>query len=900
MQPSDADRPTFIDLAVKAGLVPADTPARDATTIIQAGLATEEALLALARDHAEAGAGCPVCRGPLVTLRRTPALQLACDRCGLDVALDVTLSSGRALPADAPAEVRDAAADPRHHFGTYVLVREIGRGGFGSVYRAWHRPLNRFVAVKFMTSDDPKDAARFQREAQTSARLSHPHIVPIYEVGQLQGRHYIAMEFVDGRNLTHHRLAPRRAVEVIRDAADAVHYAHTLGVIHRDIKPHNLMLDARHHVWIMDFGIARPVGTGATLTVTGTVVGTPAYMAPERAEGKPGDARSDVYALGATLYEVLTGRAPFDAATPFDTLQQVLTRDPAPPRRFNSAIPHEVETIVLKAMDKDPARRYATARDLADDLRRWLDGEPIGATRASIPYRLRKSIARQPVIWSLGALLALAVVLGGRGLIVSRGNLQRALDAERERLAAERTLTDRLRTQELVERTARRLRDIEAALSRRLSDERLAELHAEIDGIVAQLTADEPGLWHLRGEAHRLRHRGAEAIADYTRAVDAPSSPVRAAAALGRARLRLEELVTLRIVTPVDTLLKRAAREERVTRLLQEDLKIASGGRIPEESRALPAIWSALATRNYEFAHRHATLEIAAGGAAADFFLARAFTQGGSVSLDDLNMSLERHRAQPMAWTCRGVMRAQTGDPLGAIADCTEALRYDDRCAPALFTRGSWYHKLREPDRARADLERAASIDPTHAPGWAVLGQVHAVLGDMAAAEASLARAIALEPQFALAYLSRAQIREAAGRLDESLADFGTGIRLDPANGLAYAGRAQLRFTRQEYAEAVDDLTRAIERLGDQPPLYTRRGYARALGGDTQAGLADINRAISLDPSRPAPYFTRARVRRMAGNRSGAAMDLRRYLELAPDGEDAAAARAMLEELKRE
>ncbi|MBI2900511.1 MAG: protein kinase, partial [Planctomycetes bacterium] len=306
-------------------------------------------------------------------------------------------------------EIAQAMEDPQRVFGKFVLLREIGRGGFGAVYRAWQRDLGRFVALKFLESSDPEGVRRFAREAQTAAKLNHPNIVPIYEVGEQAGRHFISMEFIDGRTLDKARLPARRAAEALRDAALAVHFAHGRDIVHRDLKPENLMLDAAGHVWVMDFGLAREVQGGTTMTASGVIVGTPAFMAPEQASGKRCDARSDVYSLGATLYALLCGRPPFAGATALDIVLQVRERDPARPRSVEPKVHPELETIVLKAMEKEPARRYLTAADFAEDLRRFLDGEPIGARRASVIYRLRKAALRHKAI-AVGVLAAVAAL----------------------------------------------------------------------------------------------------------------------------------------------------------------------------------------------------------------------------------------------------------------------------------------------------------------------------------------------------------------------------------------------------------------------------------------------------------------------------------------------------------
>ena len=312
------------------------------------------------------------------------------------------------------------AAAPTQKFGDYELLEEIARGGMGVVYRARQVSLNRIVVLKMILAGNlasATDVERFYSEARAAGDLQHPNIVVIHEVGQHDGQHFFSMDYVDGPSLADTRVdgtwPPREAARLVRQIARAIHYAHTRGIIHRDLKPRNVLLTPDGQPRVTDFGLAKRLHGTSGLTASGQILGTPSFMSPEQARGKVRGVgpRSDVYSLGAILYSLLTGRAPFSGSNPIEVIKRVIERDPTPPRRLKPQLDKDLETITLKCLQKDPDERYSSARELAEDLGRFLKNEPIRARPAGRSEKLWRWCRRKPLVASLIAATGLLLVL---------------------------------------------------------------------------------------------------------------------------------------------------------------------------------------------------------------------------------------------------------------------------------------------------------------------------------------------------------------------------------------------------------------------------------------------------------------------------------------------------------
>jgi eukaryotic-like serine/threonine-protein kinase len=399
----------------------------------------------------------------------------------LRLQLEVHSALSRACGGAAPRPAQSSA--PLPEISGYEVLAEIGRGGMGVVYRARQIHPSRHVAIKMILDGrfaSRRDLRRFRNEAEAVAALDHPNIVSVHEVGEHQGLQYFSMRLLEGGSLadagTNLFNDPRRVAELLAEIAGAIHHAHQRGVLHRDLKPANILLDENGRPHVTDFGLAKRVLAQDDLTAPGALVGSPGFMAPEQASGDPSTVTTatDVYGLGAILYSVLTGRAPFEAASARESLSKLQDEPPEPPTKRNPRIPKPLEIICLKCLEKDPARRYPSAQALADDLGRWLAGEPIVARPSPTAVRVWLWIRREPVKAVLAISLAATVTLGAAStLVLWRKAVEHLSDALHEKKLVELANGDLRRAFREVDASRSRERaalDLERAARKRAQD----------------------------------------------------------------------------------------------------------------------------------------------------------------------------------------------------------------------------------------------------------------------------------------------------------------------------------------------------------------------------------------------------------------------------------------------
>jgi serine/threonine-protein kinase len=792
---------------------------------------------------------CTRCGSSRTVAAFDPARSYRCPErdCGGDL---VDPGEAKTVRSDSPSEVARAADDPRNVLGKYVLLRELGRGGMGAVYKAWDTSLKRWVAIKFLLlPGNDEDLRRFQREAQTAAALKHPGIASIYEIGEIDKKPYIAMEYVEGRNLHGLKLKVSRACEVVRQVAIAVEVAHQQSIIHRDLKPGNVILGAKDKVTVLDFGLAKSLNETAPLTVSGTAMGTPSYMSPEQAQGNSAaiGPRSDVYQLGAILYELVTGRPPFRGNSAAEILRRVVDEDLISPSRIAS-LPADVETMILRAMEKDPARRYPSAKALAGDLERFQGGRGILARRDSTFTRMKRVVRRHKPAVALAAgalLLALAGIAWSFQRSSTCGEHVRDADAAFLKGEDQKALELYSRALELGGDDPHVQQRLDACRARlKLAQEKLrsaeeARLRAEKAAAgerarsslrEAARPAYERGLGELEEAVKDLYRQGADLVKTRGRLVSAveafgeslakwPDNP-DALYARGRARaLRFEfDEADRDLARAIDLRPDfAAARADRAKLLLQ---------RYIEARMQLGWTWSENVARPFT-----RWKDLAKGVSGDETW--SAFAEDKMPECRRLcEQRLKDKREQEEVWKLRGDTYFMSA---GAVSDGAPSSEQDGQLRSAIES-----------------YSEAIRLRPNYYEARMMRGYVRKKRGDIEPALEDVGVALALRPDDALACCLMARCSGSPGK---SLEWFDRGLRSNPNSFICRVGRAAALLMLNRIDEARPEIDRATALNPDHfYPLYLR-GVLRLRSADAEGAFQDLKRAVELEPRFPSCWF---------------------------------------------
>jgi serine/threonine protein kinase/tetratricopeptide (TPR) repeat protein len=804
----------------------------------------------------------------------------------------------------------------------YEILDEIGQGNMGVVYRARQVALNRLVALKMIRAGAHARAderARFLDEARVVALLHHPNIVQIYDVGLQGDVPYFCMEYVDGGNLAERlggRPQPaRHAARMAEVLARAIHVAHQQGVIHRDLKPANILVrrpdagtrtevarrglgdraDAAGEsaaltdfgLKITDFGLAKQQEKASSQTESGVIMGTPNYMAPEQAEGRSRDVGpgADIYSLGAILYELLTGRPPYNAESPLETLLQMVHAEPLPPSRLQPKVPRDLETICLKCLQKEPRKRYASALKLADDCAAFLRGEPIAARRAPLAEQAWKWARRRPALAAVAG-SAVAAVLGLAGLLIwhqadLRAELQRALEGEREARAASDAAARRESLAEVREQVLSLLGTGQAALdggdwekarpalvrARDLaSPPELADLLARADELTARADRRQAD----RERFHKFRRRRNDALFSATLFTGGDL-----VAGLEETRRAAAEALALYGVAPVSEVppavdnasLQEGERAEVVAGcyellvVLAEAVAQPLAGQSEADQRraageALPILDRAsrlgVTTRAYHLRRAHCLAQ-AGDPAGAQRERQRAEELRPAGALDFFLLGEEHYRR---------------GEWPKAVAAFEGALQRQPDHFWAQYYLALCRLKTHRPELAVAGLTPCLAARPDFVWTYLLRGSAWAELGQFANAEADFDAAFKYPLDGAALfglYVNRGVMRLRQERLDLAVADLEKAIALRPRQYQGYVNLAQAYLKEQKPDEAARQMDQAIQQEGGMAALYRTRARVHQLRQDDAAALADLERAIDLDARNPSSalpddHLARARI----------------------------------------
>jgi tetratricopeptide (TPR) repeat protein/tRNA A-37 threonylcarbamoyl transferase component Bud32 len=776
-----------------------------------------------------------------------------------------------------PVEAGTEAAAPSVVPG-YAVLGLLGRGGMGVVYKARQTKLNRIVALKMMLHHihASRDARRrFRAEAMAVAQLQHPNVIQIFDVGEHEGLPFFSLEYCPGGSLEKHLNGTpwpaEKAAGLGETLARAMHAAHRAGIVHRDLKPGNVLLAADGQPKITDFGLAKKLDE-AGKTGTGAVMGTPDYMAPEQAAGKTSQVGppADVYALGAILYELLTGRPPFRAETPTVTLQRVIHDEPVSVRRLNPAVPRDLETVCHKCLEKAPGQRYASAEALAEDLRRFQAGEPVGVRPAGLLRRTGKWARRRPSAAALlGVLLLTAAgVLGAIPVVFAQ--LRAAAEVARAEANEERTRRQR---EEARADAVQWLREGQEAVRRKAVEDARVLFSKARDRIEDGDAAADPDLAGLRDEAGRLladlERRGKarqdfkavfrlrdqalfELYRDVFTGTD-PSSPARSQEAARKALipygvlegpLKEDDLASLE---PDERNLLRVGLYE-VSLVLAEALARPRPGQAPEERRRLAAEALAVVNRAGPLApdarslHRRRGRYLALKGDEPAAKMEQALAAGAPP-------------VTPVDWFFTGCDKGlDEGDWEQAGRHFDAALRSEPRLFWAHFFRAIAWQKLRQPERAIGSLTACVTERPDFVWTYLLRGSLYGQTGAFQAAADDFAAAERFELDDSARYVlfvNRGFVALRQKDLPRAVAELEKAVPLEPDLYHAHVNLAEAHLRQGQPQAAVKHLDRAIELQPKLASLYRTRAGAHRQQKDWRAALRDLDEAIRLTPAGP-------------------------------------------------
>ena len=823
-----------------------------------------------------------------------------------------TLMEGSGIPStpltESDRKERTAPATPfqppagggPHMVGDYEIVSELGRGGMGVVYQARQVKANRIVALKMVLSGQRlalEQKIRFQIEAEAVARLTHPNIVQLFEVGEQDGQPFFSLEFCAGgsldRKLNEQPQPAEAAAILVEKLARAMHYAHSRGVVHRDLKPANVLLTADGEPKITDFGLAKRLDTGSNLSRSGLVVGTASYMAPEQARGAVHEVgpAADVWALGAVLYECLTGCPPFRGATVYETMRSVLSEEPALPSSLNEKVPRDLETICIKCLNKEPGGRYGSALELAEDLRRYREGEPILARPAARWERAWKWARREPAKAAAIGAVTLALLAGTAGTILyGLYTEQRAKEAT----AKARQLEKQQEQQQKLDRLRNSAEEAEVA-------NRFVDAYRDWTAALAVLDNDPNAVDDdLRSRLEARRKRVRELLAERARA-DAERNELLTRRKDFTDRVKRFDRARYEVVfhaisisgesRTADTMVVRRAAPEALEELGLDVTKrpeeFAGGFERFRACVESPAQLDKLANDCYQILLAWSAAEMTPGAAADDAEASprRALRLLDAAAALAAVYPLEKSQAYHLR-------RAQVYEQLDKKTEATAERERAKDIAPTavidLFEAALQHFRKGEFDLATADCERVLQREPNDFWTQYVSALCNLQQKQWSVALVRLEACLEKRPNSPWLLMHRALAHAGAKNFSAAEADFERVLRDAPSpsfRAIVLTNRSTVWIQQQRWTDAEHDLLQAIELRPKAYQGYVNLAMVYQQQGKRAEAVRAMNKAIECQPQNANLYLVRARLQLARGEEKAARQDYEEFLAREPKGD---------------
>ncbi|WP_372369889.1 tetratricopeptide repeat protein [Candidatus Uabimicrobium sp. HlEnr_7] len=812
--------------------------------------------------------------------------------------------------------VSDSVANKK--FGPYQIIEVVGVGGMGKVYKAFHPELDREIAIKVMHADveSPKQRQRFFIEAKLMAKLNHPSIASVYDVGTIEKQNYIVMDYIKGKSLRtlnlEKSLSPKRSIEIIRLSALAIDYAHKTGVIHRDLKPANIMVDEDTKLpVIMDFGLAKDLHPSGEVTKSGEILGTPRYMSPEQAEGKQSmiGAPTDVYSLGTVMYELLTQQPAVPGNDPAGIIYNILYLEVVPPRKKNPRLSLGIEAICLKCLEKNPKYRYQTAKALADDIERLLNGEMIEA-RLGFRQRVFRKIKARKNIFIFGTIFISSLVILAVSIFSVRiiQNQNYVKDARRlsqvniSQVTNAKTLKEKFTNIDYDAAARKQLEhEVEESITHYMKSRLLLEKALTIAPDNTTLKQElyhiekEIGLLALLGKNYilsELSFRRCEILSDKEEAkvlvsivknykdkereiqigrlreiMQKISESPPAAGMLGEYIIEIVRMSKSYIVRALIPYLKYGNKWQRA-------IAIESLGKIGDKYTKYKGFdvveWLITQLQEENINLDEAEKIIWALGRLRD---ARA-----NKIVDQFRTKMGQHSVFwnkteiPYTWIPMEKVSAPTaaayyergkgwflkGNSGNAIVDFSKAIELDPKFLPAYNGRGICYNNKGELEKAIDDYTTAISLDPDYVKAYSNRGVCFQAKNNFSKAISDYSAAITIDPNFHFAYANRAECYKIQNKINKAIKDYSKAIEISPPNEYYYTSRGDGYCDKKDWKKALADHATAIQINNKYAPAYSNRARCYKIRREFTKAIDDYSLAIQLNPQSENLYLQRA------------------------------------------